>query len=320
MSTAVLTTQQVYDDFSYGLSTPLAIKSLLAHARDTWSPAPRFVVLAGEGSYDYRDNRGFGDSLVPPMLAATSVGLTASDNLLADADGDLAPDVALGRIPAQTAAELTAYVDKVKRYEASSGDWRTKVLFSADNPDTAGAFGADSDELATLVPGGYAVEKAHLGPVTLAAARTSVLGAFTEGSLLVNYIGHGGVSQLTADGTAVRRPTSPSLTSADREPVLAAMTCDVGNYGLPGVDTLAESLMMKADGGAIATFAPTTMEENKDSKALGAQFLPALFAAEHPTLGVAAQNALKSYAAAGGTPTVVASYALLGDPALVVTQ
>jgi hypothetical protein len=153
--------------------------------------------------------------------------------------------------------------------------------------------------------------------MTAAAARAKLLEAFTSGSLLVNYLGHGAWDRLTANGLLGQADVA-GLVSADTEPVLAAMTCDVGNFGLVGIDTLAENLMLKPDGGAIATFAPTAMESNEDSKALDAFFLPALFSAERPPLGVATQSALRSYAGAGGAVTVLQSYALLGDPALAV--
>ena len=319
LSVAVFTTQQIYDDFAYGLASPVAMSDFLRKAHDMWNPAPRYVVLAGKGSYDYHNNTGKGDSLVPPLLTDTRYGLTASDTLLADSDGDRSPDVALGRISAHTSAELSSYVEKVKAYEASTGDWRKRVFFSADGPDDAGEFGADSDVVAALVPAGYTVQKAYIGPMTVAAAKTSLKAAFTGGSLLVNYLGHAGTDRLTADGLLGQSDVA-SLTGAGKEPVLAAMTCMVGDFGLPGVDVLAETLTMKSDGGAIAALAPSQLEENDESKALDAEFVAALFGPGSSTLGLAFQHALEGYAAAGGTYSTLSTYALLGDPALKVVQ
>jgi hypothetical protein len=319
LSTAVLTTQQVYDDFSYGVKTPLATRALIARGLSAWTPAPRFVALVGEGSIDYRDVTGFGDSLVPPLLADTEYGLVPTDGLLADVDADDVPDVALGRIPALTPEEVTAYTEKVRRHEASIGDWRARVMFSADNPDSAGDFGADSDYLATLVPSGYAVSKGYLGPLTLTAARASLKGAFTQGSLLINYVGHGGVDRLTTDGLLLQSDVA-SLTGTGVEPFFVAMTCNVGNFGIPGFDSLGESLAMKADGGAAAVVAPTSMEENANSRMLDAWFLPTVLSSEKPALGAALQSALTDYADGGGATTVLVGYCVLGDPAFKVVQ
>jgi autotransporter-associated beta strand protein len=317
LSTAVVSPQQIYDDFSFGLTSPQAVKQFITSTLANWHPAPRFVLFAGEGSFDYRDSAGYGDCRVPPLLIDSTNGLVPSDGLLADANGDGAPDVALGRIPAATPAALTAYIQKVKRYEASSGAWRTKVLFTADNADTGGAFGADSDTLATLVPGGYTVTKAYLGSVSLSAARSSLKTAFNQGSLVVNFLGHGGYDRVTSEGLLVSDDV-PSLAGAGKEPVFVGMTCNAGNFAVPGSDCLSEKLVLKGDGGAIGVLAPTTMVMNFESRSLDSRFLPALFSAERPTLGAAWHTALAAYGAAGRDRTALASYELFGDPALEV--
>src|SRR5262249_28087712 len=62
----------------------------------------------------------------------------ATDNLYADLDGDTVPDVAVGRIPADSATELTAMIRKIMTYEAqlNTGSWQRKLNF------VAGASGA----------------------------------------------------------------------------------------------------------------------------------------------------------------------------------
>ena len=103
---AVVTTREVYDDFSFGVATPHAIRSFIEYTLAEWRPAPRFVVLAGDGSYDYKDDLGMGPPLVPPLMADTPYGLAVSDVRLADVTGgDGVPEVLLGRIPARTTEE-----------------------------------------------------------------------------------------------------------------------------------------------------------------------------------------------------------------------
>ena len=50
-------------------------------------------------------------------MTSTPFGLFGCDNCLADFNGDGAPDVALGRIPAANEADLQAYLAKVGVYE-----------------------------------------------------------------------------------------------------------------------------------------------------------------------------------------------------------
>src|SRR5882757_6829959 len=53
----------------------------------------------------------------------------ASDNWYADLDDDQLPDVGIGRIPADSPAELTKIVAKILAYERSNdfGAWRQRV-------------------------------------------------------------------------------------------------------------------------------------------------------------------------------------------------
>jgi hypothetical protein len=62
------------------------------------------------------------------------------------------------------------------------------------------------------------------------------------------------------------------------------------------------------------------MEENANSRALDARLLPGMLSSARPALGTALQSAMVAYAGGGGAATVLASYGVLGDPALEVVQ
>ena len=313
MSTAVVTTRRIYDAFSDGIAGPWAIRGFLDWAAANWQPAPRYVVFAGEGSFDYKDVAGNGDCLVPSLLTDTEYGLAPSDALLA---GDGAPGVALGRIPAATEAELVAFVDKLRRYEAAAPS--SEVLFVADDSDSGGSFAADSETLAGLVPSWLSVSRSYLDVESVTTARARLKAAFNGGAAVVNYVGHGGVDRLTTNGL-FKQVDLAELVSAEREPLFVGMTCMAGSFGLPGYDSIGERLVMKGDGGAIAVFAPTSMEKNVDSVLLDSKLLPAVLAGGRP-VGEAVAQALAEYAATDGTPSLVRTYVLLGDPATVVVR
>ena len=319
----VVTTQDIYDDFSFGVRTPVAIHDFIAYALAHWSPAPTCVVLAGDGSYDYRDYKGTGESLVPPLMTDSMSGLAVSDVRLADVSGDDGvPDVAIGRIPARTPAELTAYVAKVQRYEAASGAWRSQVLLASDDADDGGNFPADTKAVAPLVPGTLATTQALVGDgSTFAGVRGKILGALDSGSLLVNYIGHAGVLQLAADGSGaglLQLSDVPSLTASDKLPVFFMMTCAAGQFGIPGYQSVAEGLVTDADAGAIAVYGPTAFEADSQSVILDRALLTAQFASHSPVLGATVRTALVAQQSTGGSIITRRTYALLGDPALVV--
>ena len=107
--TQVVDIADIYDEFSHGIRDANAIWSFLRFAHKRWKVAPRYVVLAGEGSFDYKDYLGHGDSIIPTLLAPTIDGLFPSDNLYADVKGnDFLPDLAIGRLPVINAEELRA--------------------------------------------------------------------------------------------------------------------------------------------------------------------------------------------------------------------
>ena len=93
-------------------------------------------MLAGEGTYDYKNNQGYGDNLIPPLMIHTPLGLFSSDNLLGDIIGnDGVPEIAIGRFPVATAEELSAMIEKIRIYENSSGAWKQTALMLSDNTD-----------------------------------------------------------------------------------------------------------------------------------------------------------------------------------------
>jgi hypothetical protein len=49
--------QDVYDEFSFGAHSSQALQDFLSHARSHWATAPRYVLLAGDASYDPRSHQ-----------------------------------------------------------------------------------------------------------------------------------------------------------------------------------------------------------------------------------------------------------------------
>ena len=108
----VVTLEDIYDAFNYGLPSPLAIRAFLAEAYKNKAARKKvkYAVLAGKGTYDYNDYQGLGDNLVPVILGKTPNGLCAADKMFGDVTGkDGLPEIAIGRLPAVTNAELRGH-------------------------------------------------------------------------------------------------------------------------------------------------------------------------------------------------------------------
>ncbi len=319
LATMVVDLEDIYDEFNHGIVSPVAIRTFLTHAYNTWSPRPQYVVLAGEGTYDYKDHMGRADNLVPVWMVSTPDGLFAADNRFVDVVGDDGvPEMAIGRLPAMTAAELTGLIDKITSYEGASGDgWANKVIMLADNPDMAGDFAATSDGVAALVPPAYAVNKIYLGQVPLATAKSNLKNAISAGALWFNYIGHGGLDRLANEGLLLASDVA-SLSNGAKLPVATLMTCIAGQHAVPGYDSISEVLMLRTGGGAAAVWAPTGFSLNAQADVLNQALFRAVFQNGEKSLGRAVLSALREFAARGESLYHLDIYNLQGDPALEV--
>jgi hypothetical protein len=305
----------VYDEFSFGLTDPRALKAFLAYARRHWGTPPRYVVLAGDGSWDYKDNLGYGGNLIPPMIVGTPSGIFASDAWFADfADGG--PEIAIGRLPAETSTELAQMIAKVEVRERAVGDeWARRVFLLADNPDAAGDFTAASEGVRALASPAYAVGEAYLAQLGVDATRNALFGALSQGTGFLSYFGHGGYDVLADEG--LFRTSDIGALDNDQAPVvMTGMTCIAGDFSLPGYPGLAENMVRRTTGGAAAAWAPTGMSENPLAIPLAEGFYSSLFRGRAHRLGDAVLAGHRAYARRGGPAYMIWIYTLLGDPAM----
>ncbi len=311
----VVDIEDVYDEFNYGIASPYALKAFLAAAA-TWLTPPRYVVLAGDGSYDYKDYLGLGDNLIPPMMVATPRGLFPSDAWFADVP--LLPGQAplsIGRLPVTSGAELLAVLEKIRVRETAQGGWLARLLLGADNADHAGDYVADSEALSGVAPSSVLVDRAYLSVLGPAAARTTFIDAINEGRGAVNYTGHGGYDVLADEG--LFHSSDVGLLVNNEKPVLlTGMTCLVGNFGLPGFTGLGELLVRKETGGAVAVWSSTGMSEDDLAAGLATGFYARLYEPDVRRLGDAVAATRKDYAQTGKASYMLNLYNLLGDPAM----
>ena len=208
-------------------------------------------------------------------------------------------------------------VNKIIAYEDASGPWLYHVMMLADNPELDGNFTLDSDDLATLIPPNYYVEKIYLEEHPIEEARQMVLDGINEGAVLMNYFGHSGLDRLAQEGLLTTNDVN-SLNNGEKLPITTAMSCVVGRFEIPGYNCLSEAMVLKSDGGAIATWAPTGLCFNADSKILAEYFYSDFLVGGEESLGDVVLKALEAYKNSDRDPNVLYLYNLLGDPVLLV--
>ena len=314
----VIELQDIYDAFNDGIANPNAIRDFLRYAYRNWQPRPRYVALVGKGTIDPKDYMGLGTDLFPVLMATTPDGLFAADNRYADFNNDGVPELAIGRIPALTADEVTHYVAKLQAYE--SGGSVTTALLVADNPDNAGNFTTNSDAIKqSLRAKGVAAKPIYYQAGTAAnLTRQGIIDGINAGVGMINYVGHAGITQLASEGL-LRNEDVSQLTNGSRLPLFLGLTCYVGNGSISGFDSLTETLLWRQGGGIVAAMAPTGMSDNAQAHILNLSIVDALFGSgASPTLGEATNAALTNLARRGGQRYMLDIYQVFGDPALQI--
>lgn len=336
LRTRVIDIDDIYNEFNDGIYHPVAIKRFLAYAYAYWqAPAPTYVVLIGDGSWNPKmyNPAQYGSTPVfmPPNLAWVDpwLGETDSANLLASIVGDdIVPDVVISRIPVNTAAELQAVVAKTKRYEAASAQpWQQRLLFIADNtPDPAGDFEALSDAVINeAVPPDLVVDRLYLtqvcgttsnAPSVCPEIKNKVVQTLNQdGALFVNYVGHASIDWWASE-EALTNSSVNSLTNGDKLPIMLSMTCLDGYWMYPNRPSLIEEFIRADDRGAVAAFSPTGYGVANGHDILHRGFYDALFKQQIRTLGPATVAAKLQLFAAGGHDDLINTFTVFGDPAL----
>ena len=328
---AVVDVQDVYDEFSGGLLDPEAIRAFIAYAYQHWAPpALTYVLLVGDGHYDYLDHYGYGAAnLVPPYLGMVDPwwGETAADNRYAAIVGeDNLPDVALGRLPVNDAAEAAAVVRKIVSYERNPflGDWNARHVFVADDADLAGNFARSLDAIySEYVTDPWIGERVYLDDLSDQMARQQALAAWQKGALLLSYMGHSSWHQW-AEEPLFDIHDVPVLQNERRWPVVLSMTCFTGFFHHPEYGTLDESFLRHDGGGAVATWSPSGLGLQSGHEQLQRGFYQFVFGdgdaqESEKQLGLAVLAAkLDFYATVHGRRELLDTYHLFGDPAMAL--
>lgn len=352
LAVAVVDVEDVYDEFNHGRTHPRAIRDFLAWAREEWTPpAPRFVLLAGDASWDlknplaedshyadwtyrpwettsfaknasfaYEDGSKANDrGLIPSYNYPTYQGHAASDNwfVCLEGDDDL-PDMAIGRLPAATPEELRSMVDKVVAYvrDTEVGPWRRNMLFIAnENP----GFQHRMDEAAALA------SRLGFAPVKIYAEADEpvnehhterIVELMDRGLQMIQFLGHGGrYIWRTAPSDLKENRDLFTLDHLDRlaETPMLPVVVSLTCYSAPFDHPSADSIGEKLVrvDGRGAIAVIGATWRNSPGPQMGTTFLEELVT-PGATIGEAVQRAKHRIA----SPMLLHLYNLLGDPAV----
>ena len=356
MSTEIVNVAQIYEEFGSGMKDISAIRDFIKmlYNRSTSTDSLHYVLFLGAGSFDYKDIIFKGEAnhnFIPLYQTLESIdpntAYTTDDFFAAldDTDGNILSntintlDIAIGRIPAINAQQANTAIDKIIRYETEPqtlGDWQNNISFISDDEDGGTHFAAVkaiSDTMRTRYPI-YNITSIHADAYTQVStgggnrypdAMEAIIRRITQGSLVMNYIGHGADDGLAQEriftNTEIR-----ALRNKNKLPLFITATCSFAPHDDPSLTSAGEELLFNAEGGMIALFTTVRVVFANTSNSLVLTTMRKLFEPldngnRMPTLGeviTISKNAYLYNSIGNSSIHNTRKFVLIGDPSMTL--
>lgn len=380
LKVAVVTTDQVYNEFGSGGQDITAIRDLMKMVYDQRDNPSRqqYLLLFGDASYDYKSDPSNDASKLPSWwLDRTTRDANAqnfvptyqsresfsviygrqggfgqqtycSDDYFGQLDDDegewdeYSPigeimDIGVGRLPVRMpknqlpTAQATLVVNKLISYasQPAQGKWRNRLTFVADDEDGSAYIRNSAEPQVRRIQQRhpeYNIRKVYLDmypQVTTSGEQSPECAkaldeAIEQGSLVVNYNGHGGPAgwtqeQILTNASVLRLQNRNKLT------FMVTGTCDFSAYDNPLKDSAGEQALTDTESAAIGLF--TTSRKVFDitsAQLIEAFYDTALTFANGniPRLGEATRYSKRK----GASNPLNRNFVLLGDPSMKLAR
>jgi hypothetical protein len=254
--THVINILDLYELYTFGERTPLAIKRFLEHQLSLNKKINNLLIIGRGVSFPDRLKDQEATDLVPTM------GYPGSDILLSAGIGGFHEDlhaIPTGRISVETDAQVLAYLQKVKEYEADQNDliWRKRILHLSGGLNVA-EIQNFKDILNQYSP---KIEKSLLSGRLKAINKTQdipvqnidISAEINQGSGFVTFLGHSSSSSLDFNIGPASNPNN-RLQNSPRYPLMYFNGCGAGNV-FNRYDVLSTDWLLTPSKGAIAIWA-----------------------------------------------------------------
>ncbi len=275
----IVFTSEIYDWQGYGNSDITAIRNFIAKKYHEGKQLKN-VLLLGKGTFDYKKKLGGRPNLIPIYTSRASLDpLTtySSDDYYGMLNwglgeweeskaGDANMQIGVGRIPAITFAEAQSWLEKTIAYETQGEAFPSSTLtFLADDGDN-GVHIRDSEvhaaHLEKMLPF-FRSQKLYLDRFEQLKsgsrqespeAKKAILETLNTGTLLLNYVGHGNETTLTAE-EIFKVQDLENWPRQTQLPIWFTATCEFGRHDSPFIRSAAEELLFAQKKGAIGLLA-----------------------------------------------------------------
>ena len=335
----ITTPELVYNEFSCGAKDVSAIRDFcrMLYLDSTPGRKIKYLLLLGDCSYDFKNRDGIVD-FVPSYETVNSLYMSTTyvtDDYFGFMDenegniGSSLADIGIGRFPVQTLEQASQMVDKIERYIVKDATtmtpWRNKFTFFCD--DESG-FVQNADSLARMLKwvggDGVVVDKIYLDAYPQISApggeiapevNAAINSCMEKGTLVLNYVGHGGEVQL-AEEKILQRKDVDSWRNAPMYPLMITGTCEFSRFDDHRRTSLGEYSFLNQYGGMIAMFTTSRVTSGPNNMNFAKGVYNNLFrvvGGDHYRLGDVYRMAKTN----GGN--FEKRYVFFGDPALHLT-
>ncbi len=248
----IVTTDQLYDQFYYGVHHPLAIRNFCKYLLEQATNKPGYLLLLGKGRSHFSVRTELNLDLVP------GIGDPCSDNMFTSGlDGTTwEPAIPTGRIAAQTPEDVEIYLNKLKTYEQQPDSlWRKNFIHISggntiyENMQWSGFQNNFFNEASKESFGANVInfQKNVSEPIT-DNLKNKIVAKINEGAAFLSFFGHG-----SAQAVEINFGDPSDLQNQNKLLVYMINGCNAGN---PFTQiSLGEQMIFKQDKAAIGWLA-----------------------------------------------------------------
>lgn len=318
------------------------------------SDYPKYLLLMGDASYDNKNRLPSNTNFILSYQSENSLSTTSSYisddffGLLDDSEGqwntndnDLL-DISVGRLPVKTPSEASGVVNKIITYASADpsvstvscndqsgsvfGDWRNLVTFVADDQDFNSHLN-NTETLTNYVKQHYPVyniDKIYLdaykqvttpGGQRYPDARAAIVNRIQRGTLLMNYVGHGGEVGWAHERVLEVEDINGWTNSKNLAAFMTA-TCEFSRVDDPARTSAGELVLLNPNGGGIGLYTTSRLAFAGTNESLEIAFYRHFFEpvnGKMPTMGDIFEQTKIDF-----NSTATRNFLLLGDPALTL--
>lgn len=316
LNSVVVTTQQVYNEFSSGAQDVSALRDFIRmfYEKST-NPAelPKYVLLMGDGSFDPKYRISNNTNYIPCFQSDNSISLLVSytaDDFFAMLDpiegtlnGPELMDVGIGRLPVRTEEEAREMVNKVITYSTVGtftdqnlcagtnssrlGDWRNVLCFVSDDQDR-NLHQRQSERISNIALQNYPVynidkinsdayqQISTPGGQRYPDVNDAITKRVEKGALLINYTGHGGEMGWASE-SILNNDMINKWNNLNNMPAFVTATCEFSRYDDPLRTSAGEFVLLNNQGGGICLFTTVRLAFAIDNELINSDMMHHFF-------------------------------------------